>query len=339
MATDAHHAPRARTAIPPIQSLSGLEFIWLEITQHCNLMCRHCYTNSSPARPHSDIDWRALIDQAHALGCRQIQFIGGEPLSHPRLSEYVRRAAALGYEFIEVYTNLSLLTDDVCDAFGDCGVHVATSFYSAREGVHDRLTGVAGSFDSTLRAMKKILKRRLPMRVGVVAVNADDKDLDDTSEFLRGMGIARDDIRVDHVRPVGRGTKMTPFESVRKTLCGACWRGKLTVSYDGNCYPCVFSRHLSVGNVKTESLAEIVISHKLQHFRQSMFDDIATTAQCSPDCDPSGPCDPNCTPGGKCDPPCNPDGCRPVGGACVPDNGCAPSRPCNPRVCMPNPGF
>src|ERR1700731_3987345 len=124
MTIDAHHSPIARTAVLPIQSLSELEFIWLEITQHCNLICRHCYTNSSPARPHSDIDWRTLIDQAHALGWRQIQFIGGEPLSHPGFSEYVRRSAALGYDFIEVYTNLSLLTDAVCDAFDDCGVHV-----------------------------------------------------------------------------------------------------------------------------------------------------------------------------------------------------------------------
>jgi uncharacterized radical SAM superfamily Fe-S cluster-containing enzyme len=46
-----------------------------------------------------------VIDEAYDAGCRQLQFIGGEPTLHPSLDSFIRHAAEKGYEFIEVFTN------------------------------------------------------------------------------------------------------------------------------------------------------------------------------------------------------------------------------------------
>ena len=61
----------------------GLQFLWLELTNRCNLRCVHCYTDSHPGSGHRDRltteDLESVLRQAYALGCRSVQFIGGEP--------------------------------------------------------------------------------------------------------------------------------------------------------------------------------------------------------------------------------------------------------------------
>jgi MoaA/NifB/PqqE/SkfB family radical SAM enzyme len=324
---------RARSQSSPRM---GIDFLWLEITQHCNLRCRHCYTTSSPSKSHNEIDWFSLARQAFDLGCRQIQFIGGEPLSHPKILEYIRGVDGLGYDFIEVFTNLSLLSEKACNVFEKHGVNVATSFYSTRSDVHDKVTGVPGSFLQTVEGIKKVVERRLAFRVGLISLESDDEPTDRKVEFLQEMGVERDNIRIDQVRPVGRGAKMTPYVSRKNTLCGACWDGKLAISYDGNCYPCVFSRDVTVGNIRQHGVAEVVASRALLEFRESYFEEIqgSVVTDCGPDCLPSGPCQPNCNP--KCSPPCNPNECVPVRGHCGPNNGtCVPIRGCGPGKCFP----
>jgi molybdenum cofactor biosynthesis enzyme MoaA len=67
----------------------GLDFLWLELTNRCNLRCVHCYTDSHPGSGDRDLlttgAYESLLRQAYELGCRRVQFIGGEPPLHPDL--------------------------------------------------------------------------------------------------------------------------------------------------------------------------------------------------------------------------------------------------------------
>src|SRR5215470_4992195 len=120
----------------------GLSFLWLEITQKCNLECIHCYADSSPHAPlfgrMRKSDWISVIDDAASVGCRAIQFIGGEPTVHPDLNLFIFRARSRGVELIEVYTNATALTKERLNFFRENGVSVATSFYSCRGEVHEK---------------------------------------------------------------------------------------------------------------------------------------------------------------------------------------------------------
>lgn len=297
---------------------AGLDFLWLEITQQCNLHCFHCYTDSSPQWRHPDRDWRQVLDDAYALGCRTVQFIGGEPMAHPALPDYLIHAHQLGYEFIEVYSNLTMAKGPILDVLQQCGAHLATSFYSAERDVHDQITGVRGSFVKTLAGIKAVVDRELPIRVGMISEDSTGPDTLAAVALLGSLGVPAEAIRIDHVRPVGRGTETTPFESLTETLCGHCWEGRLTVSYDGTCYPCVFARSVPVGNIDTDSMTEILRSAQLRDFRATSFAEYSRelVGLCTPTCNPAGPCNPNCNP--KCAPPCNPN--------CNPNVGCAPNR-------------
>src|SRR5580658_702755 len=82
--------------------LEGLSFLWLELTNKCNLSCAHCYAESGPRPSRKDVlttnDYRRLLDEAAAIGCRAVQFIGGEPTLHRGLPELIAHARVLGYE-------------------------------------------------------------------------------------------------------------------------------------------------------------------------------------------------------------------------------------------------
>ena len=61
----------------------GLRFLWLELTHKCNLACRHCYVSANSEQPLHDHmtmrHWRSVLAEAGFLGCKRVQFIGGEP--------------------------------------------------------------------------------------------------------------------------------------------------------------------------------------------------------------------------------------------------------------------
>ena len=160
--------------------LDVLDFMWLEVTNRCNLQCSHCYAGSSPHEPESYglelPDWLQLLSDARALGCRQVQFIGGEPLLYSGLPALLRHARLLDYETIEVFTNATRLSDDMARLFQENGVLLATSFYSEDDCTHDTITGVRGSQTRTLRGLERAIAARIPVRVGIIEMpNTRDK--------------------------------------------------------------------------------------------------------------------------------------------------------------------
>jgi molybdenum cofactor biosynthesis enzyme MoaA len=217
------------------------------------------------------VDWRKVLVDGAELGCRQVQFIGGEPTTHPELAEFISLAHELGYEFIEVYTNLTMVSDRLLETLTKYRVHIATSFYSANPEIHDRITGTKGSFRKTVEGIRRILDAGLTLRAGIVVTDQNRDGVDEATRFLVSMGVDKDWIGVDHIRPVGRGLDLASYHSLEETLCGKCWQGRLTVSWNGACYPCVFARQVNVGNVAKSSLKEIVYSEPLSSFRTRIY--------------------------------------------------------------------
>src|SRR5208282_4017780 len=160
------------TTAEPVSVTNDLSFLWLEITAKCNLLCSHCYADSGPqADLHGNMthgDWTRVLDGAAELRCRSVQFIGGEPTLHPRLSDLVDHANHRGFEFIEVITNATRLGKELVGCFQRSGVHVGTAFYSDDPLVHEHVTQGKGSWQRTVAGIETVLAAGLPIRVGVV---------------------------------------------------------------------------------------------------------------------------------------------------------------------------
>jgi MoaA/NifB/PqqE/SkfB family radical SAM enzyme len=253
--------------------LNGLDFLWLEITRRCNLTCTHCYASSGPDLPLTErmtsADWCRVIGEARALGCRRLQFIGGEPTVHPDLRRLLEHATRVGFKRCEVFTNGTLLREDLLRTFKALSVLVHFSFYSFDPIVHDQITGQQGSFERTVEGIRQLVERRIRLAAGIILVPQNAGHLRKTKKLLRHLGVTT--IGTDRVRGVGRGEQYVPGARPSGELCGECWSGKLCIDDKGEAHPCVFSRAASVGNVFEEGLGTIVTGARLQAFRREMF--------------------------------------------------------------------
>lgn len=327
------------------RSIMGLDFLWLEITPKCNLNCIHCYADSSPFNPLKSKmkfnDWTDLMYEAYAQGCRQLQFIGGEPTIHPDLAALIAEAYKVGFEFIEVYTNGVSISDELFKTFVHYKVNIAFSVYSNKKDTHDLITQRKGSYDKTIRSIKVALNLGLNVRVGIISMAENNSDVSQTINHLHSMGVGN--VKVDGIRGIGRGSNIDQHSNPIHELCGACWKGKLTVDSDGNVFPCVFSRFNLIGTFY-EGISNLLHKKELLSFRGEVqrldelrSNNVRAKINCSPDeycgpdfhCNPDScnPCDPSaCSPRDSCRPDCGPN-CSPN---CSPQ--CAPY--CNPE-CSP----
>ena len=253
--------------------LRGISFLLLEITRHCNLTCGHCYASSSPRVPMMGRmqfpDWCRVIDQAHELGCRRVQFIGGEPTTHPDLERLLEHAVARGFKQPIVFTNATLLTDDLVRAFKRLDAEVHVSFYSDDPAVHDRFTEQSGSFEQTVDGIRRLVRHRVRVGAAIVLDDSNRGHVKRTKKFLRSLGVT---VSVtDRVRGIGRGRRRVPGAETSRELCGECWSRKLCVTASGEAHPCVFSHHVRLGNVLENGIEGLVDGVRLQKFRRSMY--------------------------------------------------------------------
>lgn len=98
-------ADGANRAQVPFQRL---ETLWINTGSLCNLACKTCYIKSSPTNDAlvypTLAEVEAFLDEAEALGTREIGFTGGEPFMNPDMLAMMRSALARGFEVL-VLTN------------------------------------------------------------------------------------------------------------------------------------------------------------------------------------------------------------------------------------------
>lgn len=126
-----------------------------KLTYRCVEKCIHCYIDDAPKFCAADEltleEYKDILRQAREMGCVQILFTGGEVLLRPDLCDIVAHAVKLGFIF-NIYTTGVGLTDKVFDRLCAAKVNaISVSLYSGIAAEHDKITGVKGSFDKTLK--------------------------------------------------------------------------------------------------------------------------------------------------------------------------------------------
>ena len=260
------------TSQPPV------DFLWLELTNQCNLQCVHCYAESGPQAEKGTVatsQYIELLTEASALGCRRVQFIGGEPVLNRDLPSLIRTASKMGFEFIEVYTNLTILPEDLLQCFVENGVHVATSVYGPAGKPHDAITLVDGSWEKTIKNLRRVLNTGLPVRASIVEMEMNAAYTDSTVAFLREIGVHN--VAVGRLRHIGRGAACSESTEMSE-LCGNCAGGTLCVSPTGQVSPCIMSKKWAVGSISEASLSEIATGDALRDTRQRIYEAVAGPA-------------------------------------------------------------
>ena len=301
-------AETTKTNTPPSETLLnipqvGLEFMWLELTNRCNERCLHCYASAGEFNDQNEelgiIQWEKVIEDGRNLGCKRLQFIGGEPLLVKGIFDLAETAKQLDYEIVEIYTNGILLTEAKIQRIKDLGLQIAISLYSIVPELHDAVTQVPGSFNKTFRALEQLKEAGIPTRVGIIAMRQNEKVVQDTLFQMQQMGFTSS--KIDVLRPTGRGICIDHLPS-RETLqtyalltkpnfradrnsftrnkhWNSCWAGKITVSATGDVIPCIFARNHVVSNI-VSGLEDAIYNDNLQTLWKITKDSVATCKDC-----------------------------------------------------------
>ncbi len=258
--------------IKSIAKHSVINCAWIELTNQCNMQCIHCYDEACIYNRNelSLEDFKYVIDELYNFGIQSIQLIGGEPLivkDFKRMLSY----ASKKMRQVSVFTNASLITEDVCELFASLNTSVAVSVYSYNEKDHDYVTKINGSFIATTKGLKLLSSYGIKYRVANVRMNGVDVGVKNTNLFSLDKG--------DIVRIAGRAnakllnrelirtkliTEKTFLRGLKKDFCSRvvsfhnCFGRRLYISADMNVYPCVMERRLCHGNLKGNHLKNIL---------------------------------------------------------------------------------
>jgi radical SAM protein with 4Fe4S-binding SPASM domain len=233
------------------------------------------------------------MKEGRAIGFRWLQITGGEPTVHPDLMRLLREAAAIGFEEIALFTNFFALGEDVFTFLREAEMEIHTTIFSHQAAIHDAITGLPGSFERVVAGVRRAREAGLEVLVSIVFMDRNDQDRAATLDFVRGLGVPNDRLKVSYVRPQGRGLELP--ESTRPPLwdrrmedwtveggeivATTCWAGKTAIGATGDVYVCVGERTV-LGNVATASLRPILKRPAMRKLWKITLDDVPGCSVC-----------------------------------------------------------
>jgi len=179
-----------------------------ELTHRCPLQCPYC---SNPVRldPRAaELDtaqWRAVLDDAAALGVLQVHFSGGEPMARPDLPDLVAHAVAAG-----LYTNLItsgvLMTGSTLAELASAGLdHVQLSFQDIDPARAERIGGMKGAQARKLEAARLLKAEGMPLTLNFVIHRANADHVGPMLAYAEALGVAR--VEIAHTQYYGWGLR------------------------------------------------------------------------------------------------------------------------------------
>lgn len=178
----------------PYNGLSVPAKVQIQVTNHCNASCPHCYVSSgmsSVILELSDIEIRTFLEECQQIGVLQIEWSGGDPFVRKDFIAFLQYAHSLGFE-------QSLLTNGI--AFGH-KPSIIKDVWRYVYGVQVSMNGYGDNFDlwvgkrvwqSVLNGIANLISEKPAYGQVSVATVLDPKnviDLESIGSLLSDLGV------------------------------------------------------------------------------------------------------------------------------------------------------
>ncbi len=195
--------------IPNIKLLDKINSarIFIEITDKCNLNCKHCYGGFA-SKNNNFIDIQTIdtiINEAIELGVYEFDITGGEPLLYPDLELLLSKLYDAGM-LVSIFTNLTLLTNKHIEMFNKyCVKKIITSVDSCYEYIHDDFRGCNGCFNKTMNNLNKLKNTSIELSINTMIGNHNVDYIDELITFLKNLELP---FVLDVITSEGRATAL-----------------------------------------------------------------------------------------------------------------------------------
>jgi radical SAM protein len=200
----------------PDLSFSKLDFsstpflvIW-ELTQACDLVCRHCRASAMPERCPEELttaEGRCLLEEVQAMGTPVVVLSGGDPLKRPDLPELIRHGVDIGLRMATIPAATARITPELLATLKAAGLaQIAFSLDASTEALHDGFRQVPGTYRTTLQAIEWAKQTGLPVQINTTYSRYNLADAEPMMELVSRLGIVFWEVFV--LVPIGRGKEL-----------------------------------------------------------------------------------------------------------------------------------
>lgn len=194
--------------------------VW-NMTNRCNLRCRHCYINAEDTDYSNELtteEARRLIHDLAAIKTPVLLFSGGEPLIRKDIFELGRLAAELGLRPV-ISSNGTLIDDAVAVKIREAGFQYVGISLDGAPATHDSFRNRQGAFSQALQGIQACLRAGVKSGVRLTVNKANFRELPEVIDILvknhvprfcmyhlvysgRGRELIEQDLNADETREV-----------------------------------------------------------------------------------------------------------------------------------------
>lgn len=246
--------------------IPSLRYLLLNITNACNLACKHCYLGKS-GNLEMDIDtFEKAVSQFEKMGGLKLMISGGEPFLHSRFREFMEILPS--YELrVVVLSNGTLVDESAARKLSLYVDEVQVSIDGI--GSHDHLRGM-GSYKRSMDGISNLVRAGIPVSIATMIHKFNTGEFVEMEKLFSALDVISWSVDVptitgalaenqEFVLDIDEAAQYLDYgfgsgahESTGDHTCGS---HMCSVSPDGSVNKCGFFDDRPVGDVKDLRLA------------------------------------------------------------------------------------
>lgn len=260
----------------------------LELTNICNHRCIFCANKKMKRKKgYMDFDFcKNILLQAYNEGGREVGFYAtGEPLVYPKLTEVIKYAKEIGFEYTYITTNGALFTKEKAVELINAGLDSIKFSINATDKDTYKLIHGVDDFDRVIENLKMLYEyrktsgKKFKIFISHVATRFTEDKLKDFKEkyseycddiaFMPVINQCGHNSEMKDLLSCQTSSELLIHKPISPIPCARIFNG-LAVSYEGYLTACCvdFENYLIVADLNKVSLKDAWNSEKFQELRQ-----------------------------------------------------------------------
>ena len=269
-----------------VNSMNYVENLFLQISNQCDQDCEFCddsnyvFTKTHCKKWNNDVllcDYDKLFEEFSYLGGKKLYIIGGAPFSEfNRFEELIKKANRFRFERVSVYTNIKDIGEEHLLFCKNNNIGLIAEIMEWTQGERD--------------ALLDIPEKGIEVEVSILVWEKTEKQIESILYWLNEHGFkkVRADILYDSVYGIANCTLAEKrFGAVTSNLLefndffNSCLYGKVYVRTDGKVTPCPMMNEIILGDINSESLAQILEKKEYQEIIHLTREKIIKCGDCA----------------------------------------------------------
>lgn len=292
-----------------VPSNFSFESLYMDISTRCNLNCNFCNVKSYKTLrktgckrwPYKKTimtinDWKKVMVEAENLNCKNLIFIGGEPLIEKKaLENLIEFSMKLNFEKRVIHTNGVLINENFILFAKKKQLIFNIQVFSIKDATNYYITGEKTLWEKIYNNIKKLQKENIAFFVTILISKYNEADITETIDFFYKKNI---NFYIQYIHPIlgenhasdnflddiyNKKNKFIQvnfknfFENHEKNNC----LGRiLAIDSSADIYPCIMMRDIVVGNAINDLLVDVLKTTKFKKLSKITRDKIDACKKC-----------------------------------------------------------